>query len=82
MILLLLHCYAVVPKTEEREKLKALLRHHQVQYNGVGNMVSVDIHCVSYRTVEKLVSYFEATDADERGFTVIGGESEVPYDSG
>lgn len=79
---MLLHIYAVVPKAEEREKLAMLLRHHGTEFTETTTHIAVDIHCVSYRTVEKLIGYFESVQAEERGVTVIGDREEVPYDTG
>lgn len=79
---MLLHIYAVIPKTEEREALASLLRHHNTPFNETTSHISVDISCVSYKTVEKLIDYFERFEASERGVTVIGDEGEVPYDTG
>lgn len=79
---MILHCYAVVTNSEERLRLITMLRHHHTPFEQTGNHVSVDIHCVSYKTVEKLVEFFESVSSRERGFAVIGNREEVPYDSG
>lgn len=79
---MLLHCYAVVPKSEEREKLTSNLRHHNLPFVENGCRVSIDAHFLSYRSIERIMSYFEDIESDERGFTVIGDNKEVPYDTG
>lgn len=79
---MLIHIYAVIPKRQEREKLAALLRHHNTTFRETTSHIAVDLHCVSYKTVEKLVEYFERFEATERGVTIIGNLEEVPHDSG
>ena len=74
---MILHCYAIVSKAEERVKLMHLLKHHKVQFVETHNHISVDVHCVSYRTVEALISCFESVMSEERGFSVIGNKEEV-----
>ena len=77
---MLLHIYAVVPKTKEREQLLAMLKKHHVPFEEVGTKVSVDMRCLSYKTVEQLVECFERFESDERGVSVLGTPEEVPYD--
>lgn len=79
---MILHCYAVVTNSEERLKLTTMLRHHHTPFEQSNNHISVDVHCVSYRTVEKLIEFFEGVESEERGFTLIGDREEVPYDTG
>lgn len=79
---MLIHIYAVIPKREEREQLAMLLRHHNTPFHETTSHIAVDLHCVSYKTVEKLVGYFERFEATERGVTIIGDAEEVPHDSG
>lgn len=78
---MLLHCYAVVPKSEERDRLAFMLRHHKVEYYETTSHIAVDIHCVSFRTVEKIVQLFDEIDSDTKGVTVIGNKEELPYDT-
>lgn len=73
-------CYAVVKDAEAKNLLLASLRHHHTPFVEEGDKVSVEMECVSYRTVEKLLHLFEQTDAEVRGFTLIGLDEEVPDD--
>lgn len=79
---MLLHCYAIVPNLDERNELTKKLRHHDTPFTEDGSRVSVDAHFLSYRSVDKLITYFEEAESEERGFTVIGTREEVPYDTG
>lgn len=79
---MLLHCYAMIPKTADRDWLTARLRHHNLPFTETSTHVSLDLEVLNYRTVAKIVSYFESVESTERGVTVIGDREEVPYDTG
>ncbi len=78
---MLLHCYAMIPKQEDRNWLASKLRHHNLPFKETSAHISLDLEVLSYRTVAKIVSYFESIESTESGVTVIGGEEEVPYDT-
>lgn len=75
-------CYAVVSDAEKRQELVNWLNHHHTLHVVDGEKVSLEMECVSYKTFEKVLTAFEATDSQERGFAVIGSRKEVDYDSG
>lgn len=77
-----LHCYAVIPNKDEREQLLSKLRHHNTPFTEDYDKVSVDVNFLSYRSVEKLIGYFEAVESTENGFAFIGSREEVGYDTG
>lgn len=72
-----LHCYAKVTDNEAKLKLLTKLRHHNTPFTEKCDEIHVDANFLSYRSIEKIVSYFEETEAEERGFSVIGEKGEV-----
>ena len=80
--MLTLHCYAIVPETDERNKLTSNLRHRDLPFIEQGITVSLDANFLTYRSVEKTIGLFEEVESLERGFTVIGNTKEVPNDTG
>lgn len=74
---MLLNCYAIIPDAGERLTLVSYLRHHHTPYTEKYDRVDVEISCMSYRTVEKIIGLFESVETTERGMTLIGTEEEV-----
>ena len=65
------YCYAVIPDANQRHEVKKGLRHHNIMFTEECNRLSVDIECVSYRTVEAIAGLFDSVEHTERGFTVL-----------
>ena len=68
---MLLHCYAVVPKVEERHKLIALLKRSNVDYAEQGTHIEVNLHRVTIEMAEMLISYFQSVESDHTGYTAF-----------
>lgn len=80
--MLYLHCWAIVSDKEKREELLSKLRHHNTPYVEKDDKVSIDANFLSYRSVDKLIEYFDNTGATERGVSIIADKEDIKYDSG
>ena len=78
-----LTCYAVVKRGEARQRLLNALNRKCVPFTVDATRVSVDAHFCSYKSVDQVLEYFEQTDAEERGFSLMSyGKEVVDHDSG
>ena len=64
--------YARIPDADQRHELKKALRHHSTDFTEECDRISVEVECASYKTVERIVDYFDKVEHTERGFTLIG----------
>ena len=77
---MLLCCHAVVPDTDERERLLSEIRHRNLPYREKGPKIELEAHFLTYRSINKVATLFENTNAIEYGITVIEDRKEVKND--